>query len=82
MIRRRDFLTVAATLAAFGGLAKASGLSGSISPQVGGGIGLGFDGGLGGAGKPPTNNGVVLLADGTSKLLQTDGTSKVIKAQP
>lgn len=49
LIRRRDLLTGAAALAAFGGLARGQ----SVTPQIGGGIGQGFDGALGGAGNGP-----------------------------
>jgi hypothetical protein len=44
-LTRRALLTGAAALASYRALAQ------SITPQIGGGIGLGFDGGLGGAGK-------------------------------
>lgn len=53
MIHRRKLLTGAAALVAYSGLAHAAGLSSSVTPQVGGGIGLGFDGALGGAGNGP-----------------------------
>ena len=44
LIRRRDFLTGAAAISTHAALAQ------SIAPQIGGGIGQAFDGGLGGAG--------------------------------
>lgn len=45
-MKRRQFLTGVATLAAYGGLARAQ----SVTPQIGGGINRGFDGGISGSG--------------------------------
>lgn len=63
-------------------LASLQALAATITPQIGGGIGFVFDGGIGG--KPsvaiaqPT--GKILLADGVSHLLLADGVSRLCRA--
>lgn len=64
-------------------LGHADGISGTVTPQAGGGIDFGFDGGFGGGGAviaPPGSPGKVLLVDGSSHILLVDGTSQVCRA--
>jgi hypothetical protein len=53
----------------------------SITPQIGGGISFGADGGISGTGKQiPQPTGKLLMADGVSYLLLADGVSKICLA--
>lgn len=53
----------------------------SVTPQIGGGIGFSFDGGVSGNNKPVVQpNGDILLVDGVSFILQTDAASLVCRA--
>ena len=53
----------------------------TVTPQIGGGVGQ-FDGGVAsqGVAAGPQPTGKILLVDGASFILQTDGTSKVCRA--
>lgn len=72
----------AALIAIASTAALAAGLGGSISPQIGGGVDFGTDGGISGKSAPaaPAASGKILLVDGASFILQTDGTSKICRA--
>lgn len=75
----RSRSVVAIGLAVLTGLAIAR--ADSITPQIGGGIQYGFDGGVSyqHSGVSPTGNDL-LLSDGSSFLLLSDGSSKLCLA--
>lgn len=54
----------------------------TITPQIGGGLGFTFDGGISGKGAPvgPQPTGDILLVDNTSFILQVDGASLICRA--
>ena len=60
-IKRRDFL-----LGGTAALASTAALAQSITPQIGGGIGQGFDGGLAGAGGPRISLSNATIAAGSA----------------
>ena len=66
---------LAATLLLLAGTAAGSSQSASISPQPAGGISAPLM-----AASAPANTGKILLVDGTSHMLQNDGTSKICLA--
>ena len=75
-MKRAAFLLIMAALVSAGAYAA------TVTPQRGGGINQ-FDGGIGssgGGGVAPEPTGFVLMVDGASRILQTDGTSKVCRA--
>lgn len=65
---------VLAAIATFG-----AAVAQTISPQIGGGISQGFDGGISGTGSvaAPPAGGALLLEDGSSILMLEDGTSQL-----